>query len=190
MDGVVVIAGVFTPGSVVRLFAVADGTVLRVEGNDVVAMRIVDSVGNVGFDGLEIGGRYFAEGYIGGNYTLVRARAVDAGAPDSELQQAPIQATPQPVGTQEEVVADPLPAVPQESLETGIPAAAESVSPIVSRPPEETLMPPPSDGIASLSLSPDLVAQASQLGVQFADRFASNDGLRDAIARLDGTPVA
>lgn len=180
MDGVVVVAGVFTPGSVVRLFAVADESVLRVEGKDAIASRIVDGAGNVGFDGLEVGGRYFVEGYVAGSYTLVRVRGVDAAAPDSELQQAPIQAVPQPVGTQERVVVDPPPAAPDESLETGIPVTAEPANPIVGAQSETV----------EQGLSVGLVAQATQLGIQFPDRFASNDGLRTAISRLGVTPVA
>lgn len=176
MDCVVVVAGVFTPGSVVRLFAVADESVLRVEGKDAVASRIVDGAGNVGFDGLEVGGRYFVEGYVAGSYTLVRVRGVDAAAPDSELQQAPIRAVPQPVGTQEAKIVDPAPAVPDESLETGIPVTAEAANPIVWN--------------RESQLSPGLVAQATQLGVQFADRFTNDGGLRMAISRLGITPVA
>lgn len=134
MSGVVVVAGVFPPGSVVTLIQVPDETVLRPEGHDTVGTRLVDEFGNVGFDGLTIGDRFFARGYVNGNYTLVRCRAVDADAPDSELIQPPIGPSPQNVGTQEARVVDPAPEAPA-GLETGVPEAAAGALSIVGQEP-------------------------------------------------------
>jgi hypothetical protein len=125
MDGVVLVAGVFQPGSVVTLSQVEDEAVLRPEAHQAVGRRLVDENGNVGFDGLEVGARYFASGYVNGVYVLVRLIGVEAGAPSSELQQAPIAASPQPVGTQEKVQPDPAPAAPSTPLPVGVPAAAD-----------------------------------------------------------------
>ena len=130
-EGVVVVAGVFPAGSVVGLFHVGSERVLRPEPHQLVEERVVDERGNVGFDGLEVGGRYFAAGYVNGVYELVRLVGQDAAAPAAtELQQPPAGPTPQPVGTQERVEPAPVPAVPA-GLAVGVPAAADPANPIV-----------------------------------------------------------
>lgn len=134
MSGVVVVAGVYPPGSVVDLIGVPDEAVLRPEGHDIVASRIVDEFGNVGFDGLSVGARFFCRGYVAGNYTLVRCRAIDAAAPDSQLIQPPIAPTPQNVGTQEQLAKEAAPHKP-EGLETGVPEAAAAALSIVGQAP-------------------------------------------------------
>ncbi len=131
MDGVVCVAGVFGAGSVVTLIQVPDERVLRPEGHEVIGQRIVDDAGNVGFDGLEVGGRYFVTGYVNGTYTLCRCLGVEAGAPDSELAQPPIQPTPQSIGTQEAKDVVVPPALPDGAadLATGVPPAADPANP-------------------------------------------------------------
>lgn len=128
MSGIVVVAGVFQPGSVVTLWAVPDERVLRPEGHDEIGKRIVDDAGNVGWDELAIGGRFLVTGYVNGLYVIVRARAVDGQAPDTELLQAPVQPTPQTVGTQESKLPPEPPAPPEnaEQLPVGLPDGVKS----------------------------------------------------------------
>jgi hypothetical protein len=135
-DGVVVVAGIFPPGSVVVLTKMEGDYVLRPEGGEEVARRLVDDNGNVGFDSLEVGERYFASGYVGGYPVDVRCHGVDAEAPDHELAQAPVQPETPKIGTQEAVVPPVPPEAPDEALEVGVAAAAEAALPPPPPPPE------------------------------------------------------
>jgi hypothetical protein len=123
MSGVVVVAGVFPPGSEVELFKIVGEHVLRPEGSESCGRRLVDENGNVGFDGVEVGSSYIMRGYVAGNYTIVRARGVDAAAPNSELAQPPIQPVTPVVGTQEAKDPPVPPAPPADAAElpVGVP---------------------------------------------------------------------
>jgi nicotinate-nucleotide--dimethylbenzimidazole phosphoribosyltransferase len=122
-EGVAVIAGIFPPGSVVRLTHVPDETVLRPEGGDEVERRIVDDNGNVGFADLEVGERYFASGYVSGFPVDVRVTGTDVNDVGN-FTQPPVQSTLPAIGTQQEKQEPERPAVPDESLEVGVPEAA------------------------------------------------------------------
>lgn len=124
MSGIALVAGIFQPKSVVGIYDVPDETVLRAEPYQLVENRVVDDAGNVGFDGLEVGGRYFVQGYVEGRPVSVRVTALDSEAPEAEpLGQPPISPTPQNVGTQEELQPGPDPHPAPEDLEVGVPEA-------------------------------------------------------------------
>lgn len=123
MAGVVVLAGLFPAGSVVNLVRVEDERVLRAEGGDQVDARVVDAAGNVGFDGLVIGDRFFACGYSQGRPLEVRCIAQDADAPSGA--QAPVGPAPEVVGVQNVPLEDRPQAVPV-GLEVGVPEGAAS----------------------------------------------------------------
>jgi hypothetical protein len=126
MAGVIVVSKVFPPGERVTLTHVADESVLRPEGGEKIEERVVDANGDVGFDGLEAGERYFVSGHIAGNPTDVRATAV-------ELGEAPVLAQPSvtpeaaTVGTQETKTTTAPPAA-QPELASGLPASIPGAS--------------------------------------------------------------
>jgi hypothetical protein len=142
MDGVVVVAGQFPAGSVVRLVRVADERVLRAEGGEEVDVRIVDAAGNVGFDqGIAVGDRFFAVGYAGGVPLEVRCTGQDADEVGATRLQPPIQPVQGTIGTQSAPQQVPAPLPPADtSIATGMaPAAAAATTeePVAAETPEE-----------------------------------------------------
>lgn len=127
MAGVVVIAGVYPPGSVVGLYRLADERVLAPSGGELVGRAIVDEASIVGWDGLETGFKYVSEGYVAGNYVTVRATATDAEAPSMELAQPPLLTKAGSIGTQEDPPVAELPAPPDPEL--GLPTGAPDAAP-------------------------------------------------------------
>ncbi len=127
-DGVVVVAGVFQPGSVVSLVEVESESVMRPGEIGAIEQRLVDDNGNVGFEGLDVGGRYFVTGYVNGYYVALRAVGTDVSSPDSPLMQAPVGNSPANIGTQNapEVVVASEPATSEE-LEVGVPEALQTI---------------------------------------------------------------
>lgn len=124
-DGVVVIAGLFQPGSVVTLTRTAQD-VFRAEGGVEVSKRIVDDNGLVGWDELDVGAQYVASGYVNGWPVEQPVKATDAEHQSNDLNQAPPVDKPASIGTQEEPPAEvaPLPPAPVEGeapIETGVP---------------------------------------------------------------------
>lgn len=119
-DGVVVISGVFTPGSVVTLVKVPSERVLRAEGGEEVERRVADENGTVGFAGLELGDRFFATAYIDGVFVEKRAVAIERDTNSAEL----LQASPAPIasklGVAGETVEPVPPAEPEDDLEVGV----------------------------------------------------------------------
>jgi hypothetical protein len=125
--GVVVICGQYEPGSIVTLHKVAGEGVLRAEGSPVVGQRVVDDAEEVGFDSLEVGGRYIAAGYTRGRYEEVSVTAHDIDA-NVELMQPPERPIPATLGTQGTSVVS-SPAAPSEGaadLGTGLPEGVTS----------------------------------------------------------------
>lgn len=123
---VVSIAGVFPPGAVVELVRVLDESVMRAESGTVVGRRVVDEVGLVGFDGLVVGDRFFACGYVAGVRRELRCRAEVPSAVTSGLAQPPVQGVPTTLGTDEVVSVEPGPAAPGVSLPVGAPSGVLS----------------------------------------------------------------
>lgn len=124
--GVVVVAGRFPSGSVVELWQVADERELRAEAGTRVGMRIVDENGLVGFDGLEVGARFFACGYINGSPEEVRCTAQPADGSSSVLAQPPVQATSQTFSNGDPVKAD-VPEAPP-GVEVGVAVGAQTAA--------------------------------------------------------------
>ena len=120
--GFVVLAGLFEPDTAVGLFEVAGPEVLRVDGGaPEVGRRLTDVTGSVGFDGLEDGVRFIARGVLNGLGLEVRCRSLTS-TEGSELAQPPVAETPQAVGTQERVEAEPPNGLPDAILQVGVPA--------------------------------------------------------------------
>lgn len=125
--GVVVVAGRFPAGTVVKCYEVASEAVLRVDADaQLVGERIADDNGDIGFPSLKQGTRYFVSGYVDGQLVEVRAIGQDPAAPDSPLTQPGNAPAATVVGTQNETVTPTPPAPPAADLETGIPAGASS----------------------------------------------------------------
>jgi hypothetical protein len=119
----VVIAGLFEPETSVTLYGVTSAADLTPEHGIVAGRRLADGCGDVGFDGLALGGRYMARGFdIFGKPLVVRCRAIGA-TERLDIGQSPIIPTPQNVGTQERPPVEPAPAEPGVILQTGIPAS-------------------------------------------------------------------
>lgn len=89
-SGQVTLRGRFRAGTVVSLVQVAGEHVLRSEGGKEVDRKKVDDDGCVQFTGLDIDGRYFAEGLADGHPLSVRLRARAADDDAGLLAQAPI----------------------------------------------------------------------------------------------------
>lgn len=120
--GFVVLAGLFEPGTVVELFEVNDGSVLRVETEPLAGKRLADSNGSVGFDGLDVGQRFIARGKdVYGNPVEERCRALSESE-GTELAQEPIRPVPQKMGTQEAPEPEQPAGAPDAILHTGVPA--------------------------------------------------------------------
>lgn len=199
MAGVVTVAGLFPAGSVVDLVQVAGEHVLRAEGSPVVGRRVVDAQGLVGFDGLETGARFLLRGYAEGRPLEVRLVAVDGAAPDAEIAQPPIGQLPVVVGTQNEVVTDPPPAVPP-GLPVGVPVASMApASPVsvevTSSTVPVTLETTSTSAVPVVTPTPEylkphlLYQQAVGLGVVNAESLTV-DELRQSITEKNATPVA
>lgn len=123
----VLLRGVFEPGSVVKLFQVADESVLRAENGEHVESRVADEAGAVGFENVPATARFIAVGFDRYQKPVeYRARALEDGELVSELHQAPITATNPPVGTQEAPNPPTPPAPAPEHLEVGIPEGVQA----------------------------------------------------------------
>ena len=118
--GFVVLAGLFEPSTVVELFEVPDAGEGRVGAASLlVGKRLTDGSGDVGFDGLAVGARCIARGYLNGGALEVRCRAVDEIV---DLVQPPVAPSPVLQGTQESPLPDEPPAPPDAILHIGVPA--------------------------------------------------------------------
>lgn len=120
-DGVIVIAGVFEPGSVVSLVPRPDENHLRA-GDFPIDKRVADENGDVGFAGLDVGDLFFVCGYKTDGYYEMR---VQAHAPD-DVQHGlaqPSDGKPEPlkVGIHSVPASDPPPAQPAAGHEVGVP---------------------------------------------------------------------
>ena len=120
--GFVVLAGLFEPSTVVELFEVPDAGEGRVGAAALsVGKRLTDGSGSVGFDGLAVGARCIARGYLDGNPLEVQCRVISESE-GSEIAQAPIAAVPQLQGTQESPLPPEVAAGPDAILHVGIPS--------------------------------------------------------------------
>jgi hypothetical protein len=99
-QGVVVVRGAFTPGSIVKLVKVPSEVQTRAEGGEVVEERMVDKDANVGFAGLAVGDRFFVTGYVDGVPVEKRARACLEGENSAELAQPSPRPIPARLGTE------------------------------------------------------------------------------------------
>jgi hypothetical protein len=117
------LAGLFEAGTAVSLYAVADEAVLRVGASaELVGRRLVDSKGNVGFDGLEDAARFIASGHGAGESAWLEVRCRSLREDEaSELAQPPIAAVTPLVGTQEAPLDEPAPGEPSAILQIGVP---------------------------------------------------------------------
>lgn len=89
--GSATLRGRFSPGTVVRLVEVDDGSVLRAEGGREIDRKKVDKDGTVSFkSGVEDGGHYFIVGQQNGFPLEVRIRG-NADEDGGALPQAPVQ---------------------------------------------------------------------------------------------------
>jgi hypothetical protein len=115
--GNVVVEGIFEPGVVVELLERGNGD-FRASGA-IVARRRVDEHGDVGFDGLDVGERYFVGGISHGRRLEVR---VVASEDADSFAQRPVQPTPGKLGTSS--VPEPVLAAanPAGELEQGLPS--------------------------------------------------------------------
>lgn len=120
--GVVLLGGLFEPGTSVSLFRAADG-VLRSNGEGLTGRRLADSAGSVGFDGLTVGDRFIARGVdVYGHPVELRSTAVEHA---NDVAQPPIRPVLNgPVGTAERRPVVPAPGEPSAILQTGVPAAS------------------------------------------------------------------
>lgn len=87
--GQVTLNGRFPEGAHVALVKVKDESVLRSEGGKLVATGKVKDGSVVFKDGVEVGARYIATGYIDGQPREVRVRGNAAGEESAVLAQAP-----------------------------------------------------------------------------------------------------
>ena len=118
-QGAVRLAGRFKPGTRVRLVKVRDERVMRSEGGREVATGTVGDDGVIEFgEGVEVGARYFACGYVDGTYLEVRLRGRDRDD-DAVNAQAP-------VGIDRVRLSDGsfLDSPPEQHQETGLPEGA------------------------------------------------------------------
>ena len=126
--GFVVLAGLFEPSTVVELYEVPDVGEQRVGAAAPLAgKRIADSSGSVGFDGLEVGVRHIARGYLDGYPVEVTVRAISE-LDGREIAQAPIGPSPQLQGTQESPLPSEPPAEPDAILHVGVPAGLVGIA--------------------------------------------------------------
>src|SRR5690349_12705284 len=89
-DGRVTLRGRFRPGNQVRLFKLESDEQLRPhEEQDHVAVKTVDKDGELEFDGLEVGAKYIAQGYLDGFPLEVRLTARKANAAVTDVH-APV----------------------------------------------------------------------------------------------------
>lgn len=133
MSGVLVVPGVFTPGSTVEIHHARNDRTLRIGAEtEKLGQRIVGEDGNVGWDDLQAGERYFVTGYVDGVYTQINARATDGAKPST--RQAPPSAVPLRVGTQGAEQDIPEPQAPENAseLQTGVAAGALDALPQTS----------------------------------------------------------
>lgn len=128
--GYLVLAGLFEPGTQVKLFEIDDGTLRVGAGALEVGHRLTDAAGSVGFDGVTAGQRFLAQGVQFGGPQEVRCVGLAAGDVN-EIAQAPIASVPQNMGTQEskepaEPAAVPGDLILQVGIPTGVPFGAST----------------------------------------------------------------
>ena len=125
-NGIVVVCGIFEPGSVVELVERGPRDVRPGGSSAVRGRRTVDGEGEVGFAGLIPGDLFFVTGYVDGEFRPIRCVAQDPSS-SMTLLQPPEQALPGQQGTAQTPVVEEPPAEPATATEgEGLPEGVTS----------------------------------------------------------------
>lgn len=94
-SGQATLRGRFRPGTRVRLIkGKDDGSQLHPDASQSIDKQTVDEDGTVQFTGLEVGGYYFAYGYVNGSPLSVRLRGRSEDDEAATVVQIPVQNDP------------------------------------------------------------------------------------------------